>query len=241
MTAPQEPPEPQGPPRQIAPPEPPAEEGGSLIPALLLIYATYLLYRGAHGSISRSWQKVVTDLGLVDLAAGQLMLLAARTMNRLRQAYGPAGDELFMVSGQAARVGVNAGLQMIAEALIWTDHQDNGDPTTKDMAADSADQTSGFVPTQNDPPDLLAQMVANAVRDATVLAAADLAGWRQKVWNSVHDDRVRDTHQVLDGQGRALGESFDSPSGAKLRYPHDPLAPISEVANCRCFLTVRRR
>lgn len=221
--------------------EQPVEEGSSLIPALLLVYATYLLYQGAHGSISKSWRAVVTDLGLVDLAGGALSLLAARAVNQMRVNYGRSGDELMMKAARAAQAGVDAGLQMIAEALIWTDQQDGGNPTTKDMADDSAEQTSGFVPTQNDPPTVLAQMVANAVRDATVLAAADLAGWVAKVWNSQHDERVRDTHQGLDGQVRALGESFVSPSGARLRYPHDPLAPIGEVARCRCYLSVRRR
>lgn len=212
-----------------------------MIPALLLVYATYLLYRGAHGSISRSWRRVALDLGLVDLAGGALSLLAASTMNRLRIDYGRAGDELMMQAGRAAQAGVDAGLQMIAEALIWTDQHGDGDPVTKDMQDDDPTQMSGFVPTNEDPPDLLAQMVANAVRDATVMAAAGLAGWRIKMWHSQSDDRVRDTHQVLNGQRRALGESFDSPSGAKLRYPHDPLAPISEVARCRCFLSVQRR
>lgn len=219
--------------------EQPVEDGSSLIPALLLIYATYLLYQAAHGSIARSWRTVATDLGLVDLAGGAVGALARRAIMRMRSDYGRSGDELMMQAGRAAQAGIDAGIQMIAEALIWTDQQ--GDPVTKDMADDSPEDRAGYIPTQEFPPDLLAQMVANAVRDATVMAAADLAGWVAKVWNSRHDDRVRDTHQVLDGQARGIGERFVSPSGAHLRYPHDPLAPIGEVANCRCFLTVRRR
>lgn len=61
----------------------------------------------------------------------------------------------------------------------------------------------------------------------------------RKVWNSAHDNRVRHTHRVLDGESVGINESFVSPSGARLRYPLDPEAPISETASCRCNLTYR--
>ncbi|BEV43922.1 phage minor head protein [Afipia carboxidovorans] len=61
----------------------------------------------------------------------------------------------------------------------------------------------------------------------------------RKVWNSAHDKRVRHTHRELDGESVGLNELFVSPSGASLRYPLDPNAPLEETVNCRCNLTYR--
>lgn len=55
------------------------------------------------------------------------------------------------------------------------------------------------------------------------------------VWRTARDERVRATHAEMDGQKRAFGVPFDSPSGAKLLYPGDPDAPASETINCRCY------
>lgn len=59
------------------------------------------------------------------------------------------------------------------------------------------------------------------------------------IWRSARDERVRDTHEQMDGQERAYGEDFLSPSGATLAYPGDPDAPASEVINCRCYREVK--
>ncbi len=55
-------------------------------------------------------------------------------------------------------------------------------------------------------------------------------------WRSAGDSRVRHTHRVLNGQTVAYGEAFVSPSGARLRFPGDPRAPIIETSGCRCRL-----
>ncbi|WJR66953.1 phage minor head protein [Neorhizobium sp. CSC1952] len=57
-----------------------------------------------------------------------------------------------------------------------------------------------------------------------------------KVWRSAGDNRVRHTHRVLNGKSVGVDEAFQSPSGAMLRYPGDPQAPISEISGCRCRL-----
>ena len=56
------------------------------------------------------------------------------------------------------------------------------------------------------------------------------------IWRSASDARVRDTHAAMEGQKRRHGLEFESPSGARLRYPGDPLAPAGEIINCRCIL-----
>jgi hypothetical protein len=57
-----------------------------------------------------------------------------------------------------------------------------------------------------------------------------------KVWRSAGDNRVRHTHRVLNGKRIGMDEVFQSPSGALLRFPGDPRAPISEISGCRCRL-----
>lgn len=72
-----------------------------------------------------------------------------------------------------------------------------------------------------------------------------------KEWRSRRDERVRDTHRRnrtmmvdaphagLDGQVRTIDDYFNSPSGARLRFPGDFNAPIEETAGCRCYLIYR--
>lgn len=61
----------------------------------------------------------------------------------------------------------------------------------------------------------------------------------EQTWNAVGDLRTRVTHRAMNGQVRPFGVPFDSPGGAKLRYPGDPAAPADEVINCRCHRTFR--
>lgn len=55
-------------------------------------------------------------------------------------------------------------------------------------------------------------------------------------WRSLRDGRVRDTHVAMDGQTARFNADFVSPSGARLKFPHDPNGPAHEVINCRCYL-----
>lgn len=57
-----------------------------------------------------------------------------------------------------------------------------------------------------------------------------------KIWHSAGDNRVRDTHKELDGMQVGMDDSFQSPSGAMLRFPGDPDGPASEIIGCRCYL-----
>ncbi|MNX98291.1 Phage Mu protein F like protein [compost metagenome] len=61
----------------------------------------------------------------------------------------------------------------------------------------------------------------------------------RRVWRSSSDLRVRHTHAALNGDSAGLRDTFHSPSGARLRFPGDPLAPVSERVNCRCWCEPR--
>lgn len=87
--------------------------------------------------------------------------------------------------------------------------------------------------------------VTSAARDEAFRQAAEASGLDlnlvDEIWNSTRDRRTRDTHRAMNRQVRPYGVPFDSPSGAKLRYPGDPQAPAAEVIACRCHKTRRIR
>lgn len=83
----------------------------------------------------------------------------------------------------------------------------------------------------------LVRRVVNRVQEE-VNIEEDL-GWKGKRWISERDDRVRASHEYLDGKRVALGASFQTQNGP-IRYPGDPLAPFGETINCRCYLELLR-
>lgn len=52
----------------------------------------------------------------------------------------------------------------------------------------------------------------------------------KKMWITADDDRVRKTHEALDGDVRAWDKSFKS----GLKFPRDPDGEVGETINCRC-------
>jgi hypothetical protein len=80
----------------------------------------------------------------------------------------------------------------------------------------------------------------NAAQDEAFRQAIDKGGLKstqvKRIWRSASDQRVRDTHSVMNGQKRGLNEPFVSPNGARLMFPGDPNAPAGEIINCRCVL-----
>ena len=62
----------------------------------------------------------------------------------------------------------------------------------------------------------------------------------EKVWATMEDERVRETHNFLDGVGVPLGTLFVAIDGDSARYPGD-FAKAENNTNCRCTLTYRVR
>ncbi len=56
-------------------------------------------------------------------------------------------------------------------------------------------------------------------------------------WNTAGDDRVRASHEELDGQTIVRGEVFVTEHG-ELAYPGDPDGEPEDIINCRCYLEV---
>jgi HK97 family phage portal protein len=70
--------------------------------------------------------------------------------------------------------------------------------------------------------------------NAGALQAMKDLGAVGKEWLTSRDDRVRETHDAMDGQVVGVGESFLSPDGETLQYPGDQSAGPGAVINCRC-------
>lgn len=243
MTAPSVPDEEVPPPEDAQLPDQELQQGGedesAILPALLLVMSVYLMWRGAHHQVPTGWRQVVAALSLRSLIGGALAAVAARALDDQRRNMGRAGDELWQYADAATQAGVDTGLRAIAEALLWTDRHASGDPSTKDDIAAPTDEAR--VPTAEQPPEELAGMVVNAVRNAAILAVGRLGLWTSKAWVTKGDSRVRDAHRTMAGQTVPIGQPFLAPGGAKLMFPGDPTAPIGLIINCRCRMDIMRR
>ena len=81
----------------------------------------------------------------------------------------------------------------------------------------------------------LASYLASAVLDSNTPSDQ----W-EKVWRTVHDDKVRDSHALADGQV-VDGDGYFTVGGVKMFAPGDLSAPAEEWAGCRCHPEYRRR
>lgn len=60
----------------------------------------------------------------------------------------------------------------------------------------------------------------------------------ENVWQSTGDPRTRHAHMEMNGQRRAYGQPFDSPTGGQMMFPGDTSlgAGPEDVINCRCYM-----
>ena len=76
-------------------------------------------------------------------------------------------------------------------------------------------------------------------RQAVYNAAEKLGIHREKTWHTVHDNRVRHQHALMDGVTVPATEKF-SVDGYDMIGPGDTSAPPYLWYNCRCRMTSRR-
>lgn len=60
-----------------------------------------------------------------------------------------------------------------------------------------------------------------------------------KTWETMLDDRVRDTHEFLQSVTVPIDRRFTTFDGDSARYPGDFIDPQNNV-NCRCYITVAK-
>lgn len=78
--------------------------------------------------------------------------------------------------------------------------------------------------------DLIAQTEANAMANAASAMQWRELGIETHTWLTAGDERVRHSHQELNGKTVRIGDVF----GYNLRWPGDPQASVEQVAECRC-------
>lgn len=78
----------------------------------------------------------------------------------------------------------------------------------------------------------IATYVINAAAEASVRLSDETLAL---VWVSMHDSKVRHTHQDMDGQRRPVGDTFDL-DGTKTPGPGYPIGPLELWIGCRCHL-----
>ena len=75
----------------------------------------------------------------------------------------------------------------------------------------------------------------NRVYNTGGVEGAKSVGATSKTWRTMMDDRVRDTHDYLEGVTVGIDEKFFTYEGDSARYPGDFEAPQNSI-NCRCWL-----
>lgn len=84
-----------------------------------------------------------------------------------------------------------------------------------------------------------ATAIANAAQtEVGSVVASNVDDDGAQEWNTMEDDRVRDSHDETEGQVRPFGEPFETGDGNLLMFPGDPDGPPEDTENCRCFLTL---
>jgi hypothetical protein len=58
----------------------------------------------------------------------------------------------------------------------------------------------------------------------------------KRIWETAGDNRVRDSHEAMEGQTVSLNEAFTTPRGRKMMFPGDASlgAGPEEIIGCRC-------
>jgi hypothetical protein len=228
------------------------EDTSSLIPAITAILAAYVAYRATKGVMLGPWRTLARGLGVEASAGMALRAIALRALQRQYKRKGGDPEELRQFEQKAVDTAVQDAIRVITNKVRWgmskkAAHTPAGGTLTDPVKAPGAFSDAGgegevfhAKPVQALAEEMAGE-VAHLVAQSAQNAAASKAGWR-KEWHDRRDNRVRYTHAFLGSKSYEshtvdADKPFTSPSGALLRFPGDPLAPIDETANCRCWLT----
>jgi hypothetical protein len=231
------------------------EDTSSLVPAILAILAAYTAYRATKGVMLGPWRTLARGLGIEGHAGMVLRAIALRALERQRgraQKGKQDPEELRAFEAKAVDTAVADATRLITNTVRWGMSRKAAQAPTGGTLTDPIKAPGAFSDAGSDaavfhrkPVQEMAEELASNVAHLTAMSAqnsaASQAGW-MKVWHDRRDNRVRYTHAFLGSKSYAshqvsADKPFLSPSGATLRFPGDPLAPVDETARCRCGLS----
>ena len=202
---------------------------------------------------------VNTDVMAMALVDGQLPMVVAQSYNFVQSLGWKEADESGLSVGTFQIYNADAVQAIIKENPDLLPVVDV--PEDEKWNKEKINNTIATSIIKGDPIDKVAenlQKVTNmdhnsAVRNArTAMTGAENLGRTQsasdlkakgipmdEVWSATYDDRVRDSHLMLDGTKRDENGYFGADFlSTPLRFPADPLGDPEEVYNCRCRLNV---
>lgn len=224
--------------------------------ALLPIITAVLAAGATYGATQRYTAAHASTLAVAAQASAALYSTALRllmaTVKKMRTV--ASRDILMGVVEEAARRAARDGEAVVVRAAVEAaaDAAQVAHPGAKVKVSKPGKPFPG-TPTPEDTPDpsplikpeIVARQAAQTVRNAARQYVAELAPELKlrKSWHSHKDSRVRASHAFLGDktyESHTVGilDTFTSITGATLRFPGDPLAPIYETARCRCWITI---
>lgn len=157
----------------------------------------------------------ITDTNTKEIEAA-FVVGAALYLNRLNELRQEGNDEL------AARL--QASQRDTIAAAAKKDIIDKGKNRSKLIAEQNVGMTESWA----------RQKEAELVDGAQLITTTQKVIQLQKVWNSVLDQKTRESHAAADGQTVAIKEKFIV-GGELLSYPRSPEGSAGNIINCRCI------
>lgn len=81
----------------------------------------------------------------------------------------------------------------------------------------------------------IAETESHRIANTSAIRAAKRAGAKEKTWQTMMDDRVREQHEWLEGVTVGIDDEFISPDGDRAQAPGLFSLPENNI-NCRCEL-----
>jgi len=218
------------------------------LPALAAFTQSVLAFARAGGRVAGSPLTVATKIGYDAAIIALLIKIANGALDEQRKLVGNRQAEgLWEHADIAQQAGVDGGLSVLKTAAqhiaraARVDEATGGSPGVSLPGEPFDPHAHEHAQTYADP-ERIVMPVVQATRHNAQIAAADAAGWRFKVWNDVHDNRVRPAHAFLGAPKYEyhrvpIAEPFVDIDDHKLWFPGDTSAPPHTWMNCRCYLS----
>jgi len=219
-----------------------------LLPAMGAFTQGVLAYARAGGRVAGTPYNVAKKIGYDAAVTALLLTIAQRALAHHRAWAGArAAEGLWEHADDAEQAGLAGGLvtlkgaaQHIARAARL-DEATGGSPGIS-LPGEPYDPHQHEHSMTYADPERIVLPVVQSVRHTAQITAARMAGYRFKVWQDVHDNRVRPAHAFLGAPKYEyhrvpIDEPFVDLDDHKLWFPGDTSSPPQCWMNCRCYLT----